>query len=312
MKLMNKSLNSNLVLAPMTKFSDHAFRISCIKHGAGLVFTPKYNINGLINNFKKFEPDFQFNSHPIVLQLIGNDVRIFKKVLDKLSSFSHDFIDLNLCCPSPEAIRDEIGGFLLKRPERIKDIIKSLIKYSDVPVSAKLRSGWDPTSINAPKIAKMLEKEGIGFITIHGRSVVENYEIKNNINIVKLVKEAVGDTPIIGSGDIVDGKTALVMRNKTRCDLLMIGRAAIGNPFIFKSIQDFMKYKKRTTTTENQYRYWIFEYLELLKKYEPILYNNFSKLREHLIRMIRFNLLKTIKNEDLRDIQNVEELKKKL
>ena len=97
----------------MIKFSDHAFRILCLNQGVGLVFTPKYNINGLNNNFKKYENDFNFpqEEHPVVLQLIGRDTKTFKLILDKLSSYSHDFIDLNLCCPSQEAQHDEVGGF---------------------------------------------------------------------------------------------------------------------------------------------------------------------------------------------------------
>ncbi|NHI91283.1 MAG: tRNA-dihydrouridine synthase family protein [Candidatus Lokiarchaeota archaeon] len=311
LKLGNKFIKNKLVLAPMIKFSDHAFRICSLNQGAGLVYTPKYHVNALFNSFEKFASDFKFppEEHPTVLQLIGRDIRTFKHILDKLSSFSHDFIDLNLCCPSPEAMHDEIGGFLLKQPEKIREIISTIIKYSDVPVSAKIRIGWDPISINAVKVAKILEHEGVEFLTVHGRTVTENYERENNLNVIAQVKKSV-NVPIIGNGDIIDGKTAQLLQQRTRCDLLMIGRAAVGNPFIFDSIAGYLKTKREILPSKKDYHQFVFDYVHLLKKYEPNLYDNVTKLKEHLTRMLRFNLLENIKKEVISNLTNTSDLEK--
>lgn len=295
----------------MIKFSDHAFRISCLTQGAGLVFTPKYNVNALLNNFSKYEHDFRFpqEEHPVALQLIGKDIKAFKIILDKLSSFSHDFLDLNLCCPSPEARRDEIGGFLLKQSEKIRQIISSLIKYSDVPVSAKIRVGWDSTSINSVKIARLLESEGVEFITVHGRTVVDGYDGPNNFHLLAQVKKSV-DIPVIGNGDIIDGKTAQQLKQKTRADLLMIGRAAIGNPLIFPSVLHFLKFKREERPNIKKYEEFFKNYMLLLKKHEPELYGDIKKLKGHLLRMLRFNLLKIIDKNSIMNLKNTEFLEK--
>jgi len=314
MKLANKFLKNNLVLAPMTKFTDHAFRISCLNHGAGLVFTEKYNINGLYNNFSKYKHELTFplEEHPIALQLIGKDVKIFKKILDLLSSYEHDFLDLNLCCPSPEAFKGEMGGWLLGYPEKVRLIIKTLLKYSDVPVSAKIRSGWNQSSINAVRIARVLEQEGIEFITVHGRTLEDDYETSKNDNfIINKVKEAV-QVPVIASGDIVDGKSAKKTARKTNCDLLMIGRAAIGNPLIFENIIQYRQSKTETTISPQKYEEFFKEYVQLLKTREPDLVNRINKLKQHLIRNLRFNLLNKINKSDISSLKSFEELELKL
>ena len=314
MKLANKFLKNNLVLAPMTKFTDHAFRISCLQHGAGLVFTEKYNINGLYNNFSRFKEELTFSreEHPVALQLIGKDVKIFRKILDLLSSYEHDFLDLNLCCPSPEAFRDEMGGWLLAYPEKVKTIISTILKHSDVPVSAKIRSGWNQSSINAVRIAKVLEQEGVDFLTVHGRTLEDEYETsKNNNFIIKKVKEAV-QVPVIASGDIIDGLSAEKSSNMTKCDLLMVGRAAIGNPLVFERILEYKNTRQNVPITSIQYEAFVKEYIQLLKTHESSLIKSINKLKEHLIRNLRFNLLKKIKKSDISSLRSMEELELKL
>ena len=314
MKLANKVLKNNLVLAPMTKFSDHAFRISCLQHGAGLVITEKYHINGLYNNFSKYKNNLTFSleEHPVALQLIGKDVKIFKKILDLLTSYEHDFLDLNMCCPSPEAFRDEMGGFLLGYPEKVRQIISIILKHSEVPVSAKIRSGWNQSSINAVRIAKLLEQEGVEFITVHGRTIEDQYETsKNNNFIIKKVKEAV-QIPVIASGDIIDGKSAELTTQKTNCDLLMIGRAAIGNPFIFENILHYRSTRKETPITPIKYEEFLKEYIQLLKTREPDLVKHVNQLKDHLTRNLRFNFLKKINKSDISSLKSFEELELKL
>lgn len=243
MKIKNIILSSKTVLAPLTDFSNHAFRIQCRKYNAALVFTQMFNINALINNFKKFHLELEIHpeEHPIIIQLIGADPKIMAQVMDLLESYNYDGVDLNLGCPSPDAIHSGIGGALLKKPEKIAPIINVLCGATNKTVSAKIRSGFDYFTVNALEVAQMIEKEGADFLTVHGRTVKTEYKGKSNLDIIKLVKENT-NIPIIGNGDIIGGPSAEHMLKYTGCDLIMIGRAAMENPKIFLEINSFLSH----------------------------------------------------------------------
>ena len=244
MNIKNLKLTSKTVLAPLANFSDHAFRIRCRQYHAALVFTQKFNINALVNNFKKFQAELEVypEEHPIIIQLIGNNPTVLAKVMDQLSSFEYDGFDLNLGWPAPDAIQEGVGGALLKHPEKISPLIKTMVSATNKTVSAKIRIGFDKFSINALEIATLLEHEGVDFITIHGRTVESGYSGDSNLDIIQAVKEKV-NIPIIGNGDIVDGASAKRMLKETNCDLIMIGRAAMERPRIFLEINEYLKYQ---------------------------------------------------------------------
>ncbi|HUY01560.1 MAG TPA: tRNA-dihydrouridine synthase family protein [Candidatus Deferrimicrobium sp.] len=247
MKIKNLSLQNKTLLAPMTNESDHAFRIRCRQGGAALVFTQKFHINALRNNLQKFHSDLEINpeEHPIAIQLIGNDPKILANVMELLEPYNYDGYDLNLGCPSPEAIRDGIGGALLKHPQEIRPLINAMVQATNKAVSAKIRIGFDNFSINALEVAKVIEEEGADFLTIHGRTVQAGYSGENNLDIIRSVTAQV-NIPIVGNGDIVDGPSAKKILKYTKCELIMVGRAALKNPHIFLEINKYLGGKYRT------------------------------------------------------------------
>ncbi|MFX1296688.1 MAG: tRNA dihydrouridine synthase, partial [Promethearchaeota archaeon] len=177
---------------------------------------------------------------PISIQLIGNNPKIMAKAMDLLESYNFDGFDLNLGCPSPEAIQDGIGGALLKKPEKIRPLLITMLNATNKAISAKIRIGFDYFSINALDIAELIEQEGADFLTIHGRTVKAKYSGEINLDIIRNVKKNV-NIPLIGNGDIVDGPSAERMLNYTKCDLIMIGRAAMDNPHIFMEINEYLR-----------------------------------------------------------------------
>ena len=242
MKIKNLLLSNKTVLAPLANFSDHAFRITCRKYQAALVFTQKFNINALINNPRKFRAELEVHpeEHPISIQLIGNNPKILAQVMDFLNSYDYDAFDLNLGWPALDALREGVGGALLRTPEKIPPLLRTMINATNRAVSAKIRIGFDNSSINALEIAKLIEQEGTNFLTIHGRTVKAGYLGTPNLDVIRAVKEQV-QIPVVGNGDIVDGPSAMKMLKKTNCDLIMIGRAAMKNPRIFLEINEYLR-----------------------------------------------------------------------
>ena len=244
MKIKNLELANNTLLAPLTEFSNHAFRVRCRKYHAALVFTQKFHFNAIVNNLEKYQPELEIQPGecPISVQLIGNDPKLLAKAMALLEPFDFDGYDLNLCCPSPEAIRDGIGGALLRQPEKIAPLLSAMLNATNKAVSAKLRTGFDAFSVNALEVARIIEQEGADFLTIHGRTVEAQYTGDANLDVIRRVKENI-NIPVVGNGDIIDGPSAKRMLNYTKCDLIMIGRAAMKNPRIFLEINKYLKTK---------------------------------------------------------------------
>ncbi len=266
MKIKNFTISNKTILAPLANFSTHAFRIICRKYQAALVFTQKFNINALINNPKKYQPELEVypEERPISIQLIGSDPKILAQVMDLLNSYEYDAFDLNLGWPAPDALREGVGGALLKQPEKIPPLLRVMINATNKAVSAKIRIGYDNFSINALEIATLIEREGIDFLTIHGRTVKEGYSGPPHLDIIRGVKDKL-HVPIVGNGDIVDGISAKRMIKKTKCDFIMIGRAAMKNPRIFLEINEFLKGKRLPPISEDEHKKILQEYNKLLK-----------------------------------------------
>ncbi|MHA1311560.1 MAG: tRNA-dihydrouridine synthase family protein [Candidatus Helarchaeota archaeon] len=288
MNIKKLNLVNETILAPLTDFNDHAFLLLCRKYNASLLFTQKYDINALINNFQKFEDELKTykKERPIFIQLIGNDPQKISRAIEMLESFDYDGYDLNLGCNSPNSIKNNIGGALLRTPAKIGAIINKMVQSTNKFVSAKIRIGFDRYSINALEVAKTIEKSGADFLTIHGRTVEAGYSGKSNLDIIKYVKENV-DIPVIGNGDIIDGPTAELMKKYTKCDLLMIGRAAIGYPRIFYEINYYFRNHKLSRCSKDLYKKILIEYYLLLKKVYPEKTQNLSFLKNKLTQFIR-------------------------
>lgn len=241
MKIGNLEIKGYACLAPMAGVADRAFRELCMSYGAAYVISEMVSSKGLTMQDKKSK-ELLFLSdaeRPAGAQIFGDDPEIMANAALKTMEFSPDFIDINMGCPAPKIAGNGGGSALLKNPELIGKIVKKVVEVSPVPVTAKIRIGWDKNSINAVEIAKIIEAAGADAITVHGRTKDQMYAPPVSLDEIANVKKAVS-IPVIGNGDIVDGKSAKLMLDMTGCDFLMVGRGALGNPWIFQCINAYL------------------------------------------------------------------------
>ena len=244
MKIGNVELNGQVILAPMAGVCNSAFRKICKEMGCALVCAEMVSDKGMIYNSKKTKDMLYFEEteRPISQQIFGSDLETFTEAAKMVYEIMKpDIIDINMGCPVPKvAVRSQAGSALLKNPDLIYEIVSSVVKSVPVPVTVKIRSGWDANSINAVEVAKICEKAGASAITVHPRTRSQLYSGKADLNIIKKVKEAVS-IPVIGNGDIIDIESAKHMLEYTKCDAIMIGRGALGNPWLIKEIDTYLK-----------------------------------------------------------------------
>ena len=250
MKIGNVIINKKAVLAPMAGVSDKAFREICVKFGAGYTITEMVSSKGISYMNKKTLDlmDISKSERPCGIQIFGENPETMAQAAKLALTKKPDIIDINMGCPAPKVNKSGGGAILLKNPELCYKIVKSVKKNINVPLTVKIRKGWDENSVNAVEIARLCELAGANAITIHGRTREQMYKPSVDLNIIKEVKKSV-KIPVIGNGDIKSAKDAINMLKTTGCDLIMVGRAAIGNPFIFKEINYALlnkSYKKPT------------------------------------------------------------------
>lgn len=246
-KIGNVEIENNVCLAPMAGVCNSAFRRIVKEYGAGLLFAEMVSDKALMYDSEKTKNMLYMTEYerPIAQQIFGNDKESFVIAAKKVYELMHpDIIDINMGCPVPKvALRAQAGAALLKNPEKVKEIIEAVVNAVPCPVTVKIRSGWDKNNINAVEIAKIVEEAGASAITVHPRTRAQGYEGKADWSIIKEVKENV-NIPVIGNGDIKSVDDAINMLNQTNCDAIMIGRAALGNPYIFKQISYYLKTNK--------------------------------------------------------------------
>ena len=244
MKIGNIELKGKVILAPMAGVCNSAYRRICKEMGAALVCCEMVSDKGMVYNSKKTKDMLYFEEteRPISQQIFGSDKDTFVKAAKMVYEIMHpDIIDINMGCPVPKvAVRSQAGSALLKNPEKIYEIVSSVVKAVPVPVTVKIRSGWDANSINAVEVAKICEEAGASAITVHPRTRSQQYTGKADLNIIKEVKQNVS-IPVIGNGDIVSIETAKHMLEYTGCDAIMIGRGVLGNPWLIKEIDNYLK-----------------------------------------------------------------------
>lgn len=243
-KIGNVEIDNNVFLAPMAGITDLAYRSIAKEFGVGLTYSEMISAKGMYYNDEKTKMLMKKanNEEPFAVQIFGSDADIMAEVAEKISE-SADIIDINMGCPAPKVVKNGDGSKLMLNTELIDEITQKVVKKSKVPVTLKIRKGWDKEHINAIEIAKIAEKNGISAITIHGRTKEEFYSGVADWEIIKMVKEAV-NIPVIGNGDIVSIESAEKIFKETNCDGIMIGRASLGNPWIFKEILTGEKVEK--------------------------------------------------------------------
>jgi len=243
-KIGNIELKNNVVLAPMAGICNSAFRKIIKEMGCGLIYAEMVSDKALVYDNKKTYDMLvcDDSERPIAQQIFGSDKETFveaaKLVYEKMKP---DIIDINMGCPVPKvAVKAQAGASLLKNPDKIKEIVSAVVESVPIPVTVKIRSGWDNKSINAVEVAKIVEEAGASAITVHGRTRSQGYSGKVDLDIIKKVKESV-NIPVIGNGDIVDIESATHMLEYTKCDAIMIGRGALGNPWLIKEIVTYLE-----------------------------------------------------------------------
>lgn len=243
-KIGNIKMKNEVVLAPMAGVCNSAFRRIIKEMGCGLLYAEMVSDKALVYNNEKTKEMLYMTEEerPIAQQIFGSDKKSFVEAAKMvIKEMSPDIIDINMGCPVPKvALRAQAGAALLKDPEKVYEIVKSVVEAVDVPVTVKIRSGWDHNSINAVEIAKVCEKAGASAITVHPRTRSQGYQGLADWSIIKKVKESV-NIPVIGNGDIVSAKDAKKMIDQTGCDALMIGRGVLGNPFLIKQVLTHLK-----------------------------------------------------------------------
>ncbi len=230
------------VLAPMAGITDSSFRLICREMGASMVFSEMVSADGIVQqNARTLQYlFFRPQERPIGFQLFGSDAATIAAAVEIIEPYKPDFIDLNFGCPVKKVVRRGAGSALLKDIPALKKITEQTVRVSSIPVLAKIRRGWDEKNVNAIEVAKVLEQCGVSAITIHPRTQVQQYKGRSNWQLIREVKKAVS-IPVIGNGDIQTPEDAKRMISETNCDLIMIGRGCLGNPWIFQQTDHFLK-----------------------------------------------------------------------
>lgn len=241
MRIGNVEIKNGICLAPMAGIADRAFRELCIHYGAGYVVTEMVSAKGLTMGDKKSAQLLTLGEieHPAAAQIFGDDPEVMAAAAVRCLDFKPNIIDINMGCPAPKIAMNGGGASLMKKPALAGEIIRAVSSTVDIPVTVKIRKGWDDEHINAVELAQIAEKNGAAAIAVHGRTRVQMYAGTVDYDVIAKVKQSVG-IPVIGNGDITDEQSAAIMLEKTNCDGIMIGRGALGNPWLFRRLNAYL------------------------------------------------------------------------
>ena len=269
MKIGNIEIKGFAALAPMAGVADRAMREICVEYGAGFTVGELTSSKGVsLGDKKSFALLGCFdNERPIASQLFGRDPETMGIAAKKALDFKPDFIDINMGCPAPKVAGNGGGSALMKDPVLAEKIVESVVSAVDIPVTVKMRTGWDFDSVNAVEMAKRCENAGASMITVHGRTRKQMYSAGIDYKTISEVKKAVS-VPVVGNGDVCDGNSAKYMYETTGCDYVMVGRAAQGNPFVFEEINAYLRGENYTPVGLEKRFSVLLKQVELMKKYK--------------------------------------------
>ncbi|MBO8136980.1 MAG: tRNA dihydrouridine synthase DusB [Desulfotomaculum sp.] len=242
MRIGSVKLANRVISAPMAGVTDRAFRALAREAGCGLVFTEMISDQALIYQNKKtlHMADFKGEPGPLAVQIFGSSPEFMSQAAEIIEKRGADIIDINMGCPAPKIVKNNEGCALMKDPDLAEKVVKAVVESVDVPVTVKMRKGWDENSVNALELAQRVVNAGASAVTVHGRTRDQFYSGEADWEIIRQVKETV-QVPVIGNGDIWRPQDAKRMMEETGCDAVMIGRAAMGNPWIFKQTVHYLE-----------------------------------------------------------------------
>lgn len=279
----NVTLDNNIILAPMAGVTDLPFRLLCREQGAGLLCMEMVSAKAIMYRNKNTEGLMEIHpdEKPVSLQLFGSDPDIISEMAKQIEERDFAILDINMGCPVPKVVNNHEGSALMKNPALVEQIVSKTVKAISKPVTVKIRKGFDEEHVNAVEIAKVAEAAGASAVAVHGRTREQYYAGKADWDIIAQVKQAVS-IPVIGNGDITDAKSAKSMLEQTGCDGIMIGRAARGNPWIFREVSTYLETgAKPAPPTKQEVRDVILRHaaLQLQVKGE---YIGIREMRKHL------------------------------
>ena len=281
LKIGDVKVKNNLILAPMAGVTDSAFRKICVKYGVGLVVSEMVSAKGIVYGDKKTLELIQMDipNMPRMVQIFGSEPDIMSKAI-KIIEDKVDIIDINMGCPVPKIVSNGEGSALLKNPKLIGEIVKACVNATTKPVTVKIRIGFEDNSINAKEIGQIIQDNGAKMLTIHGRTRSQYYAGNVNLDVIKEVKETL-KIPVIGNGNVIDYESFKKMIDYTNVDGVMIGRATLGNPWIFEDIlnQDEGKEKREVSNEEKLEQ--IIEQYNLEDEYKGE-YTAVREMRKHI------------------------------
>ena len=270
-------------MAPMAGVTDEFFRTLVHEHGAGLTVSEMVSAKSIVFNNKNALRLLNSPPHirPWSIQFFGREPDTIAEAIKRLDHIPYDIVDINMGCPMPKIVKNGEGSALMLEPKLIGEIITAAVKASHRPVTIKIRKGYTNKTANAPEIAKIAQESGASLIAVHGRTRDQLYMGEADWSVIKAVKEAV-NIPVIGNGDVVDLDSYLAILAHTNCDGVMIGRAAQGNPWIFKEISEFLKTgtKPNPVTIEERFKTSLLHTTEIIKAKGE--YIGVREMRKHL------------------------------
>ena len=311
LKIGNIELENNILLAPMAGITDLSFRMLCKEQGAGLVETEMVSSKAIYYNDEKTLNmlNMEGEKRPIAVQIFGNEPEIMAESV-KILDGKADIIDINMGCPAPKVVKNGDGSKLLLDLELVQKIVEEVVKVSKVPVTVKIRKGWDEKHVVAVQAAQIIEKAGAAAITIHGRTREDFYTGEADWNIIREVKNAV-NIPVIGNGDVVDCSSAKKMFEETGVDGIMIGRASLGNPWIFKEIISCLAGKKYFRPSNEEKLKTVLKHYDMLTA-EKGEYTAVREMRKHIGWYIKGMENASSLRMEVNQLENEEEIKKKI
>lgn len=275
-------LDSPLILAPMAGVTDLPFRLLCREQGAAMVCSEMVSAKAILYKNKNTESLLEVHpaEGPLSLQLFGSDPKILSEIAKQIEERPFSVLDFNMGCPVPKVVNNGEGSALMKNPKLVGEILTALVKAVDKPVTVKIRKGFSEDNANAVEIAKIAEAAGVAAIAVHGRTREQYYSGKADWDCIRQVKEAVS-IPVLGNGDVVDGKSAKAMLTETGCDGILIGRAVRGNPWIFAQINAYLEGKEYCPPTMEEIKHTILRHGQLQLQYKGE-YTAVREMRKHI------------------------------